>query len=383
MAQFNFSCPHCNQLVQADDQWTGQQIQCPVCAGGIIVPQNPAAASAPPPPPPSAPSQPQKPVSKLKVSAMGHGPAPSGPSAPPPPSAPRPNYAAGAAAAARPKKKDTGKWVKMAVGIIACGVGFYFAFGMISKWQAKLSESSGDDGGMAGQAGHIVALNDVLDRTDPDHMGMSSKEAAVAAKEEARLKARYEAMEKRAGQNQTAEDSAEEAPVNAVANATKEMAALPLASGIWSMEADPAIPEGRANGMISGTNFVVDTAALVKVGPTQILTLREGTNLVSDRELFVSFQLPTGEELGGHTFNISQDMKGKGVPQVVKRWKTNPRFAPSKKSFLSGYAMKLEFGHPTNGIVAGKISVSLPDPEQSYVVGAFKAAVLNPAAPQQ
>ena len=273
----------------------------------------------------------------------------------------------------------------MAVVIVACGVGFYFGFGLISKWQAKLSESKDDSGGgLGGEAGHIVALNDALDRTDPDHLGMSSKEAAAEKRREARAKARFEAEQKRLQNGSpTPEGEASAAPVNAIANATVEMASMPLASGVWSMDPVTSVPEGRANGMISGTNFVVDTAVLVKVGPTQILTLRQGTNATSDRELFVSFQLGAGEELAGHTWDVSKDMRGKEVPQVVKRWKTNPRYAPSKKAFSSGYSMKLEFAQPTNGIVAGKISVSLPDTEQSYVVGAFKAAMLTPGAPVQ
>jgi hypothetical protein len=66
-------------------------------------------------------------------------------------------------------------------------------------------------------------------------------------------------------------------------------------------------------------------------------------------------------------------MKGAVVPQVAKRWKTNPRFAPTLKSFANGYAMKLEFGQITEGEMAGKIFIALPDAEQSVVAGAFKA----------
>ena len=66
-------------------------------------------------------------------------------------------------------------------------------------------------------------------------------------------------------------------------------------------------------------------------------------------------------------------MRDRSVPQVVKRWKTNPRYAPQSKAFSSGYAMKLELGEITNGVLPGKIFVALPDTEQSVVAGVFNA----------
>jgi hypothetical protein len=68
-------------------------------------------------------------------------------------------------------------------------------------------------------------------------------------------------------------------------------------------------------------------------------------------------------------------MKGSGVPQVAKRWKTDPRYAPQVKSFQSGYAMKLELGQLADGAVPGKIFLALPDTEQSVMGGVFKATL--------
>jgi hypothetical protein len=39
MAEFIFDCPSCQQAVQADDAWAGQEIQCPLCHAPMIVPQ--------------------------------------------------------------------------------------------------------------------------------------------------------------------------------------------------------------------------------------------------------------------------------------------------------------------------------------------------------
>ena len=61
MADIKFSCPHCQQHIQAETSYVGLQINCPACRGSLIVPGTPAAAAptyaappaTPPPPPPS------------------------------------------------------------------------------------------------------------------------------------------------------------------------------------------------------------------------------------------------------------------------------------------------------------------------------------------
>jgi len=70
-------------------------------------------------------------------------------------------------------------------------------------------------------------------------------------------------------------------------------------------------------------------------------------------------------------------MSGAGVPQVTKRWKTNPKYAPQYKSFTSGYAMRLELGQLADGAMPGKIFLALPDPEQSVVAGTFRATIIT------
>lgn len=42
MSEFKFSCPHCQQHLQADEQFSGKQIQCPGCNHLITVPLSPA-----------------------------------------------------------------------------------------------------------------------------------------------------------------------------------------------------------------------------------------------------------------------------------------------------------------------------------------------------
>jgi DNA-directed RNA polymerase subunit RPC12/RpoP len=41
MSQFKFSCPHCDQHLQCDEQASGREIQCPNCHHLIRVPPIP------------------------------------------------------------------------------------------------------------------------------------------------------------------------------------------------------------------------------------------------------------------------------------------------------------------------------------------------------
>jgi hypothetical protein len=73
MGEFKFSCPHCNQHLQCDEQFSGRQIQCPHCDHLIRIPAAPGKtaqvspesgmtwatyvppANVPPPKPPAKP----------------------------------------------------------------------------------------------------------------------------------------------------------------------------------------------------------------------------------------------------------------------------------------------------------------------------------------
>ena len=39
MTEIKFACPHCQQHIACDEGYCGYQIQCPACAGGLIVPR--------------------------------------------------------------------------------------------------------------------------------------------------------------------------------------------------------------------------------------------------------------------------------------------------------------------------------------------------------
>jgi hypothetical protein len=153
----------------------------------------------------------------------------------------------------------------------------------------------------------------------------------------------------------------------------------PVLPAKWTLDVEAGvIPKGRANGSISGTNFVVEAARLDFVGTAYLLSLRDGKGASPDREMRVYLRLKPGQPLTNQTWTVSKEMKGAGVPQVVKRWKPNPKYAPQQKSYASGYAMKLELGQLGEDGLAGKVFVALPDPERSVVAGEFKAAFALP-----
>ncbi len=157
---------------------------------------------------------------------------------------------------------------------------------------------------------------------------------------------------------------------------------LPMIPAVWTLDLDKAkTPEGKVNGAISGTNFVPEVTRLDKVGTICLLRLLKGAPAAPDLGFMVYLRLNPGESVTGRTWTVTQDLKDKNLPQVVKVWKTDPRYQAKQKSFSSGYAMKLELGQITDGMISGKIFLAVPDTEQSVVAGVFKAnASLSDAA---
>jgi hypothetical protein len=343
MSEVKFFCPHCNQKIQCDDAWGAQKIQCPACQGELIVPQAQAAPSAPPPPVPAPP-----PAAAARPSAAR------------PPASPRPGAMPSSVRAPlkplsvhKPANKKM-QAVKICVAVVAAGVGFYFGFGLVTSWQKKMNEKTAavakESNG--GQLGHIADLYSVLDATDPN---------------------RYERTSRRRIPDSDAMAKISRIAMRGTNAAPDPEKSLPLLPAAWTLDLDAAkIPEGRANGTLGGTNFVVELARLEKNGQTYVLNVRQGAGAVADRELLIYLRLNPGENFPGHAWTVSKDMKGATVPQVIKRWKANPKYAPLQKMFGSGYVMKLEFGALQDDTVPAKIFIALPDTEQSVVAGAFR-----------
>ena len=309
MADFKFTCTHCGQEIECDELWSGHEIQCPTCHGQLVVPPKPDA----PPHAAFASAAPRQARLSIGQSQAQRS------------SAEKPIPPQVAALEQKLMQARTGqkggamKWVTVGAVVVVCGVAGYLGYPYISKALAKRGEAAPEAGNAATQQ---VA-------------GATAAEGAPAA-------------------------PAEPAP-------PKE---APIVVPTWTLDLEKAaIPAGKVNGTISGTNFLAETALCTD----QVLRLSQGAPASPDREILVYLRLNRGESPTGRTWTVSQDMRGRTVPQVVKRWKNNPKYAPLSKTFGSGYAMKLSLGEVTNGVLPGKIFVALPDPEQSVVAGAFTA----------
>ena len=212
------------------------------------------------------------------------------------------------------QKGSATKWIVIGAVVIILGVGGYFGYGYFTEWKAKRDE----------------AAKQAAAPPPPTNAAPAQPEPPPPPKE------------------------------------------LPILPAVWTLDlAQAKIPEGKANGSITGTNFVVETAFCTP----QMLGLYQGTPRSPDCALVVYLNLKPGESLTNRTFTVEPDKRDSGVRSVLKEWKTDPRYAPHTKPFSSGYLMKLELGDMTSNILSGKIYVALPDTEQSVVAGLFKATV--------
>jgi hypothetical protein len=259
----------------------------------------------------------------------GHSSAPAGAAPQPQRTIPIRNLAPAAAK----KKSPVAAIATWAAIVIVLGVGGYFGYGW---YQSRQSAESAEN-----------AAANTRNAAPKQRGGAASQDASAAT------------------------DAATTAATNAVD-------AAPMVPAVWTLDiATAKVPSGRANGSLGGTNFVPQSARVDTVGAAQVLRLIEGQPISPDREVLIYLHLKAGEKLGGQTLHVSQDMVGVGVPQVTKRWKTNPKFAPQFKSFSTGYAMHLELGQVANGTLPGKIFLALPDPTQTVVGGSFSATIIT------
>ena len=376
MADIKFSCPHCHQHITCDELWGGHQLQCPSCQGALTVPARPAPAAVPPPPPPPPPSfvptagsgsshvfkAPGASAPKLAIGQAQAAAAERGAPGP----APAKSIPIRNLAPPKPKKANPVFTILKVVGVLAVlAPAIYFGLGYIRQLQdksnAKTKAEEARNGGGESQVGHIANLNDVLDRTDPSHMGEASGVHSSGA------------TTRPTGVGSEIPMADADRVARRSTGAGQQQPQGSIVAPSYTLDVNQArIPASRVNGTISGTNFVADAARIDPIGSAQVLRLIQGQATSPDRQILVYLHLKSGEKLGGQSLSVASDGHG---PQVAKSWKVDPRYAALVKQFSTGYAMKLELGQVTNDTVTGQIYLALPDPEQTVVAGQFTANV--------
>ena len=146
--------------------------------------------------------------------------------------------------------------------------------------------------------------------------------------------------------------------------------ALPVtADDSWKLDlADAVMPTNDVTGRINGLEFTNKRAMLT--GGT--LTFRESSDWPPDLGVSIRFFAKSGNDLAGKTITITPEAARK--PEVVLRWWDDKR-QPQAQKLTNGYAMRIQFGQPANGQIAGTIYLCLPDDYKSWVGGSFEARV--------
>ena len=167
--------------------------------------------------------------------------------------------------------------------------------------------------------------------------------------------------------------------------AAKKIAAPPKVYPIptnisWTMDLSEAtIPDATAVGSIHASGFFCERATL----QGGHLTLRQGRSGPADLGITVQLFAKQGEELSGKSVEIKPERTAP-LPKIVLRWKDEQQKAVTK-NILEGYSLKVAFGEAANGRIPGRIYISLPDENKSFVAGTFNAEIrkVTPPKPKQ
>jgi DNA-directed RNA polymerase subunit RPC12/RpoP len=145
----------------------------------------------------------------------------------------------------------------------------------------------------------------------------------------------------------------------------------------WTMSLSEAtIPEETAVGSIHASGFYCERATL----QGGHLTLRQGRSGPADLGITVQLFAHEGEELSGKTVEIQPD-RAPPLPKIVLRWKDEQQKAVTR-NINNGYALKVAFGEAASGRIPGKIYISLPDENKSFVAGTFNAEIRKAPPPK-
>jgi len=173
-----------------------------------------------------------------------------------------------------------------------------------------------------------------------------------------------------------ATDGTNPAPVSNPPPPQPVVAAPPANDTNWTLTLGEAVvPETPAAGRIHGRNYLTGRAYL----EAGTLTMRTANQGPPDLGLSVYLHANRSQDLAGQTISVTSDSTN--APRVRLRWKND-----EQKSQLvdipAGYALKIEFGQLVGNRLPGKIYLSTPDDEKSYVAGTFNADIRKPKPPK-
>jgi len=351
MAETVFACPACHQNISCDSAWEGQQIQCPLCHQTVTMPKQGGGAS----PARGNPLVPKPPAqSRLSLNQNAQQPASTHQK-----NIPIRNLSG-------PVQKKEGPWkmiAEIAGTVVVLGLVGWFGWPYV-KAKLKPGDQQTASEPAAATAQRPAENQPAAPSPErPAEPGMAMPGPAPAAG--------------MGGLGMTPPVTAPDGstPV-VVTNVAQTGAVIPP---VHNLELAAArMPSGRVNGKITGGDFLPEIVRIDPVGTSQVLRFVQGELTSPDRELQVYLRLKPGEKLLGQKIEVTSEQRTRGLPQVIKRWKSNPKYAPNSRSYSSGYAMRIELTSHKDGVVKGKIYVALPDTEKSVVGGNFAAATSIP-----
>ncbi len=167
---------------------------------------------------------------------------------------------------------------------------------------------------------------------------------------------------------------------SAATNAVAAVTNAPPPPAVWNLDLSTNnFPDYAAKGAIASSEYLVDGARI----DGSVLSLIQGSGGPPEREFIIYLSLHQGETLEGLSVTVAPEQKT-GVPRILQRWKADGKPALQSKSYAFGYAMKLELGKLNNNTIPGKIYLSVPDDDHSFLAGTFSAGIkkisLQPAA---
>ncbi len=144
----------------------------------------------------------------------------------------------------------------------------------------------------------------------------------------------------------------------------------------WTLNlAERSFPESVAAGRVNARSFTLERAT-VQAGT---LTFRHQSRTEEEMSVTINLFAKQGEELAGQNVNV--DASWTNAPKVTLRWKDEQQ-QPLSHTYRKGYALKMQFGAVTNGILPGQVYLCVPDDQKSCLAGVFEAEIRKPAAPK-